>query len=375
MQIVLLVGLGKPWLSWLLNDLFWFLNFVKYLDVLVGDWFLTLENEMNASAANDDPNLKIPVTVITGYLGSGKTTLLNHILTGQRDRRVAVIVNEFGEVGIDGQLIENNDDEELIEFNNGCLCCTVRGDLIETIAKLRERSDRLDAIMIETTGLADPAPVASTFFVSDDVRRDTRLDAFVTVVDAVNIEKCLEQSLEAKEQVAFADIVILNKMDLVDEFQANSAERLVRSLNPLARILRSEHSVVNLANILNVNAFQLDAKLRVDPEFLNDHDHQHDPSITSMVLIEDRPIDMNKFMSWMGALLQKEGDRFLRTKGVFNAKGFDERVVFQSVRMLTTMARFSPWAFGVKRRTEYVVIGRDLDYEELSAGLAKCIAG
>ena len=329
---------------------------------------------MNASSITQKVDRKIPVTVITGYLGSGKTTLLNHILTGQNKRKVAVIVNEFGEVGIDGQLIEQDGDEQLIEFNNGCLCCTVRGDLIETIGKLRQRGGELDAIMIETTGLADPAPVASTFFVSEEVRADTRLDAFITVVDAVNLEKNLEQSVEAQEQVAFADIVIVNKTDLASEEQLKRIERRVRALNPLARMHRSAHSVIDLDLILNVNAFQLEAKLQVDPAFLDDHEHEHDPAITSIVLREDRPIDMNRFMSWMAPLLQREGDRYLRTKGVFNAKGFDQRVVFQSVRMLTTMARFHAWGAGEARRTEYVVIGRDLDREMLAAGLATCIA-
>lgn len=317
---------------------------------------------------------KIPVTVITGYLGSGKTTLLNHILTGQQGRKVAVIVNEFGEVGIDGQLIEQDGEEQLIEFNNGCLCCTVRGDLVTTIDKLRQRAGELDAILIETTGLADPAPVASTFFVDEAVRAGTRLDAFVTVVDAVNLEKNLEQSIEAQEQVAFADIVLVNKTDLVDEEQLQRIERRVRTLNPLARMHRSANSIIDLGLVLDVNAFQLDAKLQVDPEFLGDHAHEHDAAITSIVLREDRPVDMNRFMSWMAPLLQKEGDRYLRTKGVFNAKGFNERVVFQSVRMLTTMARFHAWRADEPRRTEYVVIGRDLDREMLAAGLADCIA-
>lgn len=317
---------------------------------------------------------KIPVTVITGYLGSGKTTLLNHILTGQQGRKVAVIVNEFGEVGIDGQLIEQDGDEQLIEFNNGCLCCTVRGDLVTTIDKLRQRAGELDAILIETTGLADPAPVASTFFVDEAVRAGTRLDAFVTVVDAVNLEKNLEQSVEAQEQVAFADIVLVNKTDLVDEEQLQRIERRVRTLNPLARMHRSANSVIDLGLVLGVNAFQLDAKLQVDPEFLGDHAHEHDAAITSIVLREERPVDMNRFMSWIAPLLQKEGDRYLRTKGVFNAKGFNERVVFQSVRMLTTMARFHAWGDDELRRTEYVVIGRDLDREMLEAGLATCLA-
>jgi G3E family GTPase len=317
---------------------------------------------------------KIPVTVITGYLGSGKTTLLNHILTGQQGRKVAVIVNEFGEVGIDGQLIEQDGDEQLIEFNNGCLCCTVRGDLITTIDKLRQRAGELDAILIETTGLADPAPVASTFFVDEAVRAGTRLDAFVTVVDAVNLETNLDQSVEAQEQVAFADIVLVNKTDLVNEEQLQRIERRVRTLNPLARMHRSAHSIIDLGLVLGVNAFQLDAKLQVDPEFLGDHAHEHDAAITSIVLREERPVDMNRFMSWMAPLLQQEGDRYLRTKGVFNAKGFNERVVFQSVRMLTTMARFHAWRDDEARRTEYVVIGRDLDREMLATGLADCVA-
>ena len=329
---------------------------------------------MTTATTATTPPQKIPVTVITGYLGSGKTTLLNHILTGQQGRKVAVIVNEFGEVGIDGQLIEQNGDEQLIEFNNGCLCCTVRGDLIETIAKLRLRAGDLDAILIETTGLADPAPVASTFFVDEAVRADTRLDAFVTVVDAVNIEKNLEQSVEAQEQVAFADIILVNKTDLASEEQLQRVERRVRLLNPLARLHRSANSVVDLDLILGVNAFQLDAKLQVDPEFLTDHEHEHDPAITSIVLREERPIDMNRFVSWMSPLLQREGDRYLRTKGVFNALGFNERVVFQSVRMLTTMARFHAWTADEPRRTEYVVIGRDLDRDMLTAGLGACVA-
>jgi G3E family GTPase len=319
-------------------------------------------------------NRKIPVTVISGYLGSGKTTFLNHILSGQRGRKVAIIVNEFGEVGIDGQLIVQDGDEQLIEFNNGCLCCTVRGDLIETISKLQDRSGELDAILVETTGLADPAPVASTFFVSEEIRGSTRLDAFVTVVDAVNLEKNLQQSVEAQEQVAFADIVLINKVDLASPELLSRVERTVRSLNPLAKIHRSEQGVVDLALILDSNAFQLDAKLQVDPEFLGEHAHEHDPAIASFVLRESRPIDMNRFMSWITRTLQEQGDRVLRTKGVFNAHSFRERVVFQSVRMLTTMSRFNAWEAGAVRQSEYVVIGRHLDQADFAAGFAGCVA-
>ena len=330
---------------------------------------------MNAQLNPVAKDRKIPVTVITGYLGSGKTTLLNHILTGQLGRKVAVIVNEFGEVGIDGQLIVQDSDEQLIEFNNGCLCCTVRGDLIDTITKLQERAGELDAIIIETTGLADPAPVASTFFVSEEIRASTRLDSFVTVVDVVNLEKNLAQSVEAQEQVAFADIVLVNKVDLATEEAVARVERIVRSLNPLATIHRTKQGVIDLALILNSNAFQLEAKLQVDPEFLGDHEHEHDPAIASFVLRESRPIDMNRFMSWITPLLQEQGDRVLRTKGVFNAHSFNERVVFQSVRMLTTMSRFNLWEEGVVRQTEFVVIGRHLDQAAFAAGFAKCVAG
>ena len=329
---------------------------------------------MTSMTLSPPKDRKIPVTVITGSLGSGKTTLLNHILSGQQGRKVAVIVNEFGEVGIDGQLIVQNDDEQLIEFNNGCLCCTVRGDLIETITKLQERAGELDAILIETTGLADPAPVASTFFISEEIRASTRLDSFVTVVDAINLEKNLEQSVEAQEQVAFADMVLINKVDLASEEALLRIERTVRRLNPLAKIQRCTQGIVDVALILNSNAFQLDAKLQVDPEFLGDHEHEHDPAIASFVLRESRPIDMNRFMSWITPLLQEQGDLVLRTKGVFNAHSFNERVVFQSVRMLTTMSRFNAWEAGAVRQSEYVVIGRHLDQAAFAAGFAKCVA-
>ncbi len=317
---------------------------------------------------------KIPVTVITGFLGSGKTTLLNHVLSHQHGRKIAVIVNEFGEVSIDGQLIVREDNEELIEFNNGCLCCTVRGDLIETIGKLQQRADTLDAILIETTGLADPAPVAATFFVADGIRDRTRLDSFITVVDAVNLEKNLEQSHEAQEQVAFADIILINKSDLVSEEAIMRIERRVRQLNPLAVIHRTTQGVIDLSKVLDTNAFQLEAKLQVDPGFLEDLAHEHDAAVTSIVLREPRPIDMNRFMAWITPLLQEQGDAIFRSKGVFNAQGFNERVVFQSVRMLTTITRFSAWESGLARSTEYVVIGRDLDREALQAGFTTCLA-
>lgn len=315
---------------------------------------------------------RVPVTVITGFLGSGKTTLVNRILSEQHGRRIAVIVNEFGEVSVDGQLIVRDEQEELIEFNNGCLCCTVRGDLIETLAKLKQRAE-LDAVLIETTGLADPAPVASTFFIADEIKSDARLDSFVTLVDAVNLERNLAQSQEAMEQIAFADIILINKTDLVSAGQLVQVEERIRSLNPMARIHHTEHSAIDLDQVFGVGAFELDAKLEIDPTFLDDLAHEHDQSVGSFVLREERPIDINRFMLWLTPLLQERGEDIYRTKGIFYAQGFKERLIFQSVRMLTAMRPERPWKPEETKRTEYVVIGRNLDRDEFAEGFSSCV--
>ena len=327
---------------------------------------------MNQQVQSGESGGRVPVTVITGFLGSGKTTLVNRILAEQHGRKVAVIVNEFGEISVDGQLILNQDQEELVEFNNGCLCCTVRGDLVDTLANLKDRTD-LDAILIETTGLADPAPVASTFFVADQIKSETRLDSFVTLADAVNLERNLAQSEEAREQIAFADIILINKIDLVSESQVAEVERMIRTLNPFARIHYTEHSTIGLDKVFGVGAFDLDAKLEVDPTFLDDLEHEHDQSVGSFFLREDRPIDINRFMLWLTPLLQERGEDLFRSKGIFYAQGFKERVVFQSVRMLTAMKPDRPWKPDEKKSTEYVVIGRNLDREEFAEGLASCV--
>jgi G3E family GTPase len=324
------------------------------------------------SSPASGPDGRVPVTVVTGFLGSGKTTLVNRILAEQHGRKIAVIINEFGEISVDGQLVLTDDQEDLVEFNNGCLCCTVRGDLVDTLAKLKDRSD-LDAILIETTGLADPAPVASTFFIADEIKSETRLDSFVTLADAVNLETNLEQSEEAQEQIAFADIILLNKMDLVSEEQAGDVERRIRTLNPFAKIHHTEHSAIDLDKVFGVGAFDLDAKLEIDPTFLDDLEHEHDDAVTSLFLREERPIDINRFMLWLTPLLQERGEDLLRSKGIFYAQGFKERVVFQSVRMLTAMKPDRPWKPDEKKCTEFVVIGRNLNHEEFAAGLASCV--
>ena len=315
---------------------------------------------------------RIPATVVTGFLGAGKTTLLNRILTEQHGRRLAVIVNEFGEVSIDGQLVVHDEQAQLVEFNNGCLCCTVRGDLIETLDRLQRRAGALDGILIETTGLADPAPVASTFFVSDEVKANIRLDAFVTVVDAVNFVANLDQCDEAVEQVAFSDIVLINKMDLATPEQAAAVEARIRRLNPLATIHRTVNSEIDVASVLNVGAFDLAQKLDVDPQFLGEH--EHDAAVGSFVLHAETPVDMDRFALWMSGMAQSRGNDLFRTKGIFNATGFDERVVFQSVRMLTTMRPDRAWIPGEARASQFVVIGRNLDQAEFIDGLARCVA-
>jgi G3E family GTPase len=315
---------------------------------------------------------RIPATVVTGFLGAGKTTFLNHVLRNQNGRRIAVIVNEFGEIGIDGQLVVHDGGEQLVEFNNGCLCCTVRGDLIETLGRLRQRAGDLDGILIETTGLADPAPVASTFFVSDEVRSAIRLDSFISLVDAVNIETNLAQSAEAQEQVAFSDIILINKIDLLDRHRLDALAGTLRRLNPTAAIHFTRDGAIDPAQVLDTRAFELAAKLEVDPAFLDDHAHEHDAAVTSFVVTETRPVDIERFMAWMTAYAQRHGDTLFRTKGIFFAHGFSERLVFQSVRMLTTLRPERPWRDDEPRRTTFVVIGRDLDRPSVIDGLAAC---
>jgi len=320
-------------------------------------------------------NSRIPATVVTGFLGSGKTTLINHILHEEHGKKIAVIVNEFGEISIDGQLVVQDDQAELVEFNNGCLCCTVRGDLIDTLQRLRERADDLSGILIETTGLADPAPVASTFFVADEVKSSIQLDAFVTLVDAVNIDANLDQSNEAVEQVAFSDIILINKIDLVDAERLKAVEARIRALNPLARIHHTQDSRVDLDKVIGVGAFDLVQKLEVDPAFLDDHEHEHDDAVASFVLEESRPIDLNRFSIWLNTIAQARGQDLYRTKGIFHARGFPQRIVFQSVRMLTTMRQDRPWSDDETRMSQFVVIGKNLDRAEFAEGFRQCVAG
>jgi G3E family GTPase len=316
---------------------------------------------------------QIPVTVLTGYLGAGKTTLLNRVLTEEHGKRYAVIVNEFGEIGIDNELIVNAD-EEVFEMNNGCICCTVRGDLIRIIGNLLKRKDRFDGILIETTGLADPAPVAQTFFVDDEVRQRAKLDSIVTVVDAKNLMARLDDSHEAAEQVAFADIILLNKTDLVSDEELDRVDARIRAINPTAIIHRTERCSVPVGAVLARGAFDLDRILEIEPNFLGEDDHQHDDAISSVALREERPIDVNKFNAWIGLLLRTHGQDILRSKGILNIKGSPSRFVFQAVHMLIEGDDGKRWEPSENRNSKLVFIGRGLDETWLRAGLSSCIA-
>ncbi|MEC9177352.1 MAG: GTP-binding protein [Pseudomonadota bacterium] len=316
---------------------------------------------------------QIPVTVLTGFLGAGKTTLLNRILTEQHGNRYAVIVNEFGEEGIDNDLVVDAD-EEVFEMNNGCICCTVRGDLIRILGGLMKRADKFDAIIVETTGLADPAPVAQTFFVDQDVADRTRLDAIVTVADAVHLDNQLGEHHEAEEQIAFADIVLLNKTDLVEVEGLGRVEDRIRRINPYTKIIRTEHCAANLDEVLGLKAFSLDRVLEVEPDFLtSDHDHEHDDDVKSISLVADAPLDLDKFQTWFGQLLQTRGQNILRSKGILDFKGEDDRYVFQGVHMLMDGAPMGAWPEG-SRQSRLVFIGRDLDTMGLEDGFAACRA-
>ena len=367
---------------------------------------------------------KIPVTVLTGYLGAGKTTLLNRILTEDHGRKFAVIVNEFGEIGIDNDLIVDAD-EEVFEMNNGCICCTVRGDLIRIIEGLMRRKGKFDAILVETTGLADPAPVAQTFFVDADVAKDARLDAIVTVADAKWLSARLKDAPEAKNQIAFADVILLNKVDLVTPAELEEVEARIRGINPYAKLHRTTKCAIELDAVLGRNAFDLDRILEIEPEFLTveEHDHEHhdhghehpghehhehdhhehdescapdcghdhhehhehehhahapkvlhDDEMQSVSITLDGPVEPDIFLPWINEVVQRDGPDILRSKGILAFPDEPKRYVFQGVHMILDGELQRDWKPGEHRSSRIVFIGRHLKEEQLREGFLACAA-
>jgi len=347
----------------------------------------------------------VPATVLTGFLGAGKTTLLNHLLTQDHGYRCAIIINEYGEVSIDNQLVVGAD-EEVLELNNGCLCCRVRGDLVKSVQSLVQKGKRFDYLLVETTGLADPSPIAHTFMMPD-LADHVKLDGIVTVVDARHVESVLDSTPEAQPQVAFADVILLNKTDLVEPADLERVEHRLRHMNNLAKIHRTERSSIDIGKILGLGARDLMAPLEVQEEpaeHAHDHDHdhdchdpgcddashahshshgpgehdhdhgRHDDAVGSFCIREERPLDLKKTEAWLSKLLGEQGEQIYRSKGILHIQGVPKRVVFQGVQMLFDVAPDRFWNTAEKRETQFVFIGKDLDEAAIRSEFETCIA-
>jgi G3E family GTPase len=320
----------------------------------------------------------VPVTILTGFLGSGKTTLLNRILKEDHGHRIAVIENEFGEIGVDNEIIETGD-EQIVEMNNGCICCTVRGDLIRILGSLKEKRDegklKFDRVVIETTGMADPGPVAQTFFTDEEIGNYYLLDSIITLVDAKHAPKQLDEFHEAQEQVGFADRILLSKTDLVSQDEAETLSKRLKRMNPRAPIKKVHFGEAPIEEVLDIRGFNLNAILQLDPEFLVDSHHEHHDQVESFVFKSDKPFDGQKLEQFLSGMIQVYGPDLLRYKGVLWMKGNPRRVVFQGVHMMMGGDMGKPWGKGEKKHSIMVFIGKKLPKDIFLAGMEECLAG
>jgi G3E family GTPase len=321
-------------------------------------------------------NDMVPVTILTGFLGSGKTTLLNRILKEDHGQRIAVIENEFGESGVDSEIIEKSE-EQIVEMNNGCICCTVRGDLIRILGSLKEKRDqgalKFDRVVIETTGMADPGPVAQTFFTDEEIGNYYLLDSIITLVDAKHAPQQLDEFHEAQEQVGFADRILLSKTDLVSEEDAVKLSSRLKRMNPRAPIRKVNFGNAPLNEVLDIRGFNLNAILELDPEFLTSIAHEHHDEVESFVFKADKPFDGQKLENFLSGMIQMYGPDLLRYKGILWMKGKKERVVFQGVHMMMGGDMGKPWAKNEKKGSLLVFIGKKLPKDLFIAGLEECL--
>jgi len=331
---------------------------------------------MAATAENKD---LIPVTILTGFLGAGKTTLLNRILNEQHGEKIAVIENEFGETGVDNEILVKDKQEQIIEMNNGCLCCTVRGDLVRILGDLGKKRKqgkiKFDRVIIETTGLANPGPVAQTFFMDESIHGQYLLDAVVTVVDAMHAGKQLDEHDEARRQVGFADRILVSKTDLVgDDAKVDELMKRLRAMNPRAQQRRVHMGETDIKELIDIRGFNLNDALEVDPEFLTSDYHEHNDEVTSFVWKDPRPMHMEKIETFLSLMIQNYGEDLLRYKGILNIQGEPRRMIFQGVHMLMGGTPGKPWEPGEKRESVMVFIGRKIPRRLFEEGLAYCIA-